>query len=285
MPSAGASQNPPDLPPVQFRWLGVAGIELSYQGESLLIDPFFTRPPFLSLWFGRVAPNPAHLPASLPRCEHILVTHAHYDHLLDVPLIAHRTLARVYGSTNTCALLRTCGVPEAQIGEIHTGEQLWLGSFQVDVLLAKHGWAPGYASGKVREGLTPPLRLRDYVLGEYSSFLVQAPGKRLLDWCGVETQGAPRADVLFMLPSSRPGYVEGLLAAVQPKLVVPVHWDDIFRPLSQPLRPSFELPRWGWPPLRRIRLERFVQVVGKVAPTAKVLVPEPLKSYELNQAL
>lgn len=287
--TAGLSRNPPEPGAVRFRWLGAAGIELALGGEelanealateSLLIDPFFTRPPIWRLWFGRVAPNPARIPASLLRCDHILVSHAHYDHLLDVPVIARRTLARVYGSANTCALLRVCSVPNEQIHKIHAGDTLTLGSFGVDVLPARHGWAPGYSSGNVRTDLQPPLHLRDYVLGEYNSFLIQLPGLRLLDWCGVDTVDAPPADVLFMLPSSLPGYCEALLAAVQPRLVVPVHWDDIFRPLSQPLRPGFELPRLGFPPLRRIHLERFKETVQRIAPETKVLIPEVLQFY------
>ena len=42
---------------VWFRWLGVAGIELKVNGEILLIDPFFTRPPAWRMWFGRVSAN------------------------------------------------------------------------------------------------------------------------------------------------------------------------------------------------------------------------------------
>jgi L-ascorbate metabolism protein UlaG (beta-lactamase superfamily) len=279
----GVSGNLPDRPALHFRWLGAAGIELTYGDESLLIDPFFTRPPFRRLWFGRVAPNPALIPASLPRCDHILVSHAHYDHLLDVPAVARRTLATVYGSANTCALLRVCEVPNEQIRKIHAGDRLTLGSFKVDVFAARHGWAPGYASGRVRTDLQPPLRLRDYVLGEYNNFMIQLPGLRLLDWGGVETQGASPADVLFVLPSSQRGYCESMLALVRPRLVVPVHWDDLFHPLNQPVRPSYELPRWEMPPVRRINLERFTETVQRIAPGTEVLIPEILKTYDLTQ--
>jgi L-ascorbate metabolism protein UlaG (beta-lactamase superfamily) len=287
---AGVNKNLPDRPPIHFRWLGAAGIELTcgdegLAEESLLIDPFFTRPPSWRLLFGRVAANPGRIPASLLRCDHILVSHAHYDHLLDVPAIARRTLAQVYGSANTCALLRVCAVPNEQIHTIHAGDVLTLGSFRVDVLAARHGWSPGYSSGQVRTDLQPPLRLHDYVLGEYNSFLIQLPGLRLLDWGGVETQGAPKADVLFMLPTSLPGFYETLLAAVQPRLVVPVHWDDLFRPLSKPIRPGFELPRWELPPLKRIDLARFKETVRRIAPGAQVLIPEVLETYDLSGAV
>ena len=280
---AGASRNPPEFPALHFRWLGVAGLEFTCAGETLAVDPFLTRPPFWRLWLGRVAPDHALIARHLPRCDHILVSHSHYDHLMDVPDIARNTGARVYGSTNTCGLLRACAVSDHQIREIHAGDNLTLGSFIVNVLAARHGWAPGYSSGRVRSNLHPPLRLRDYVLGEYNSFLIQPPGLRLLDWCGVETQGAPKADVLFMLPTSVPGYCDALLTSVQPRLVVPIHWDDLFHPLTKPIRPYYELPHWALPPLKRIDLERFKETVQCIAPGTEVLVPEVLQPYDLGR--
>ena len=42
---------------VWFRWLGVGGVEQLADGVFLAVDPFFTRPPFSRLGFGRVSPN------------------------------------------------------------------------------------------------------------------------------------------------------------------------------------------------------------------------------------
>lgn len=282
----GVSSNQPEGFTIHFRWLGAAGIELSYGSESLvseslLIDPFFTRPPFWRLWFGRVASNPALIPASLPRCDHILVSHAHYDHLMDVPTIAHRTQARVVGSSNTCALLRICGLNNAQILKARPGDKLELGRFNVEVLAARHSHAPGFSPGRVGTDLQTPLRLRDYVMDEDFSFLIQLPGLRLLNWCGVGQGPAPQADVLFLVPSTLPGFYESLLTSVQPRLIIPVHWDDIFRPLSKSIRPGFELPRLAWPPLRRIDFDHFKQTVQRSAPLTRVLIPEIFEAYDL----
>jgi L-ascorbate metabolism protein UlaG (beta-lactamase superfamily) len=280
-----ANIEPIELPAVHFRWLGVAGLELTSGRQTLLVDPFLTRPPFRRLWLGRVKPDHDLIAAHIPRGEHILVSHAHYDHLMDVPDIARRTGAQVYGSSNTCALLEACRLPASQIHMIQAGDQLDLGEFSVEVLAATHGWAPGYTTGKVRQGLQPPLRLREYVLGEYNSFLMQVPGLRLLNWCGVDLRAAPQAEVLFTLPTARPGFIEALLSAVQPRLVIPVHWDDLFRPLSEPIRPYFELPRRGWPPLQRIHLQRFKERVKRVAAGVQVLIPQLFESYDLSKLL
>ncbi|MHB0870884.1 MAG: MBL fold metallo-hydrolase, partial [Chloroflexota bacterium] len=100
---------------IRLRWLGTAGIELSTDQEVLAVDPFFTRPPFRRIWFGRVFPDRRLVAAKLPRCNYVLVTHSHWDHLMDVPEVVLNTGATALGSPNSCRLLTLLGVPEDRI--------------------------------------------------------------------------------------------------------------------------------------------------------------------------
>jgi L-ascorbate metabolism protein UlaG (beta-lactamase superfamily) len=271
--------------PVGFRWLGVAGFELQAGGRVLAVDPFVTRPPFWQLWFGRVHPDRALLVDTVPRCDHVLVTHAHYDHVMDVPDLARSTGAMVYGSGNTCRLLATCGVPLGQVREIQPGDELDLGPFRVQVLAAEHLPVPGFSPGLLRSNLAPPLRLRDYRMDSCFGFLVEAGGLRMLNWPGVQPGPAPRAHVLLARPGGRKAYYETLFSAVRPRLVIPLHWDDLFRSLSRPLRPFFEPPRLTWPPLRRADLGQLKATVEAIAPGTQVLVPRVLATYDLAALL
>jgi hypothetical protein len=101
---------------VRLTYLGVAGFLIRSGGESILTAPSFTHPGFLAvatpMW-------PIHSDsatvdrelhrllgarfAALDSIQAILVGHAHYDHLMDVPLIArHYTPnARLFGSLTT----------------------------------------------------------------------------------------------------------------------------------------------------------------------------------------
>src|SRR5258708_1809411 len=106
---------------VGMRWLGVAGIELSVGGRTLLIDPFVSRPPARRLWAGRVASDGALVAEKVPQGDVVLVTHAHWDHIMDVPEVARRTGAAVYGSPNACALLQALRVPPAQLHRLPAG--------------------------------------------------------------------------------------------------------------------------------------------------------------------
>lgn len=267
------------------RWLGVAGIELGFDGQVLAVDPFFTRPPFWRLWFGRVRPDRRLVASMVRRCDYVLVTHAHWDHLMDVPEVARSTGAVVLGSPHTCRLLAVCGVPEKQIEEIGEGDEFTLGPFRVQVLPAEHRRIPFFSPGPLRPDLRPPLRLRDYRMDRCYSFAIQAGDRRLLDWRSVHPGAAPRADVLYVGPEGTRTYYASLLRTVQPQIVVPVHWDDMFRPLFRAVRPFFGPPRLALPPLQRMDLSRFKAEIEGIAPHAQVVVPEMYRRYDIGSWL
>ncbi len=58
---------------------------------------------------------------AFPRCDFVLVTHAHWDHLMDVPDVVLNTGATALGSANTCQLLALLGVaPEPILALVRT---------------------------------------------------------------------------------------------------------------------------------------------------------------------
>jgi L-ascorbate metabolism protein UlaG (beta-lactamase superfamily) len=273
---AGASS-----PSLEFRWLGVAGAEYLCGGQSLLVDPFLSRVSAWRLLAGPLHSDAALIAEKLPRADAVLVSHAHYDHLLDVPEVVRHTGARAFGSAHTCRLLAVQGIAAETIA---AGDRLDLGAFAVEVLPARHltilGRVP-YA-GALPAHLEPPLAARDYRMDVAFGFLISAGGSRVLDWRSADPGPAPAADVLLVTPHERPAYYAALLTAVRPRLVLPNHWDDYFRPLSKSLRASFAPPAWAWPPLRRMDLARFKRIVGNIAPQARVLVPEIFAWYEVG---
>ena len=70
-----------------------------------------------------------------------------------------------------------------------------------------------------------------------------------------------------------------LMESVQPRLVIPNHWGDMFRLLSEPPQPFFSTPRLALPPIQRIDLEVFKCKIRKARPENEVLVPERFKEY------
>jgi L-ascorbate metabolism protein UlaG (beta-lactamase superfamily) len=267
---------------MKLRWLGVAGIELRLDGQTMAIDPYFTRMP---LWrmLGRMSPNKRLVADQLPRCDYVLVTHPHYDHLADVPEVVRNTGATALGSANACRLLAALGVPAQQVRPVGVGDSLALGDFRVEVLAGSHGRIPlaGLFNRPLSPRLRSPLRAWDYRMDGCFSFLVRAAGYRVMVGLGEYPEEAPAADVLCIGVINSAESYRSLLQRARPQVVVPIHWDDLFRPLSQPIRPMLMPPAWRLPPLRRVDLAGFASMIHAMSPTSRVIVPEIFHPYRL----
>lgn len=261
---------------VVFRWLGVGGVEIAFHGEVLLIDPFFTRPPLRKL-LRRVAPQTELVRTHISRADHLLITHPHYDHLMDAPEVLRLTGAHAHGSVNACALLRALGAAEGQAHPIQVGDLLQLGAFRVEVLPGSHIWLPinRLVNGPLRASLTPPLRPIDYRMDICFSFRIRAGPICLL----LGKHPIP-ADVLITYTENPIQHYRRLLAAVRPQLLIPIHWDNFFRPLNHPLTPILPPPWAGL--LRRPDMRGLQRLAAELVPPARLLVPEIFHPYEIN---
>jgi L-ascorbate metabolism protein UlaG (beta-lactamase superfamily) len=259
---------------VTFRWLGVASVIISAGGETLAIDPFFSRPHYGQFLLGRPTPDRRLAEELVPYCDYVLISHSHWDHIMDVPNVVRNTGATAFGSPNSCRLLELLGTPTDQIRLIKAGDQLTLGPFKVEILPAPHGFVPLMAPGPVASDLRLPLRVRDYRMDSCFGFYVQVGGYRLL----LQTNKTRPADLLFQVPA-RHGqtYYSKLLHRVQPAVVIPIHWDDLFRPLSKPLREHI------WP--TTMGLTQIKRLVEECAPGTLVIKPQVFHVYHLHELL
>lgn len=271
--------------PIYFRWLGAAGIELTASGRTLIIDPYFSRIPFWNVFIGRLRSRPALVEAHIVTCHEILVTHSHFDHLMDVPLVAKRTGARVYGSLFTCRLLSRCGVPDEQICEIQTGDRLDLNGFKVRVLKAWHTNIPWLNGGDVPVEKSPPGRARDFRMDKKFAFEIDANGVQLLTDPGKELDAAASADILFLRPDLNARECRVLLKTLRPGVVIPIHWESLHRPLTKPLRAAWRPPGWRFPPVQRFSLNKLQDMIRRSDPAAKVFVPEVLHLYTFQEVM
>jgi beta-lactamase family protein len=89
---------------VDVTFLGAAGFLVEHGEDVLLIGPFFTNPTIGELATQDIYSDGARIQAFLPRSAEraraIVVGHAHYDHLMDVPYIAVKiaTRATIYAN-------------------------------------------------------------------------------------------------------------------------------------------------------------------------------------------
>lgn len=260
---------------ITFTWLGVAGFTLQTEEYTLAVDPFFTRPGLRYVLGGRPEPQAKLGERYLPECDAILITHAHHDHLMDAPGIARRTGAMLYGSPHSCKIAQINGLEAGQTQVVSPGDGFQAGPFQISVALGKHPRIPFFGPGVLKEDLSPPLQLVEYRMDYDYTYRFEAEGWSLLNWAGVTSGPAKPADVLVCGATKYGERLRSLLEAVQPRLVIPTHWDNLFRSLEKGIRsmPGAQLVGRD--------AQSFARRVKDVYPQAEVWTPEIFKPRQI----
>ena len=269
---------------MNFRWLGAAGVELECGGERLLADPYLSRVPFRHILFGRPHPNRDLVLRHLSPARAILITHPHFDHLMDVPTVCRELGATAYGSPNASALLLAHGISSSKIRIIHPGNIFPEGPFSVEVFSGEHNRIAGIVPhiGRIPRRLNPPLKLSDFRMDCIYSYRVSAGGQSILLWNTLSPEGAPAADVLVITASRRPEAWRSVVAKVTPRAVILIHWDDFFSPLERPLRPMLAPPRLGERLIRRMDPHEFARSWETTFPEGRIYIPNIFQSVELK---
>ena len=246
------------LPPgLELTWLGTAGFRLAYQGTVLWIDPYVTRLSLRDLAARRVVPaSQAAIAAWIDAADAVLVGHTHFDHALDVPAIARRFGARVFGSSSLAHLMHIHDLA-AHAVVVAPHRTYEVGPFRFHFVPSRHsrlqlGLAVPYA-GELTCDHVDELTPQRYRCGQVWGICVEVAGMRIYHQGSadlIEDEIRDRGVDLFLCGISgrrfTPRYVERIVRALAPDRIVPTHYDDFFRPLDAPPRFSFNVNLTGF---------------------------------------
>jgi L-ascorbate metabolism protein UlaG (beta-lactamase superfamily) len=235
---------------LQVSWLGVSGYCLTYEGASLFIDPYVSRVPLRALVMRRKAlPDPAMLDAYAQAPGSVLgvlIGHTHFDHAIDAPAIAARYRAPAYGSSSLAHLMALHGLGDLAI-EVEPHRRYELGPFVVTFIPSRHSKLllgrkvpmDGPLTCEALDGLVPTAYRCGPVYGirlEVAGISLYHQGSADLD--DDELRHDP-VDVFLAGIAGRevtPHYWERVLPRLDPRMIVPTHYDDFFAPLGGPER-------------------------------------------------
>jgi len=252
---------------LQIKYLGAAGYLIKFAECSILTAPFFSNPSLLQIAFGQIQSDESEvdrwlspLSDELRKVEAILVSHGHYDHLMDVPFVAGKycTDAKIYGnktmthilsslpcSTKTVALNDTAGT-SSKMGTWHYTCQKRIRFMAIESEHSPMLFGIKFFTGRYEYDLdSVPARAKQWREGQVFAFLID-----LLDANGGVKFRIHYQDAASPLPCRFPpindgkrvdvaivclpgfdqvkGYPEEVMKALQPRMVILGHWENLF---------------------------------------------------------
>lgn len=260
---------------LRLRYLGTAGWEVSDGQTTIWVDPVPTRPTVTELCAGPLTPDrEAQRAMKLRYADAILVNHAHFDHVLDVPDLALRTNAVVIGTQSVLNLCRSRGVKPDKLVLAVGGQAIQVGTFSITPHASAHGPIaeianpmPGVISPEAKE-----LWFWDYTQDGTRSYRLEAnrtsvyvsagsplpPGEEFLSGGRIGPTGTIMIGLAGPVPQAS---LEACMAEVQPSVVLASHMDNFFHPLDK-----------GMALLPGVDLSRFAERVKAIRPEARTYV-------------
>jgi L-ascorbate metabolism protein UlaG (beta-lactamase superfamily) len=236
---------------VSALWLGTAGVLISDGKTGLLIDPYVSRFGMLRIFFNQaLEPDRRLITTWLQKLDGrliqaVIVSHSHFDHSVDAPSFAMLTRAPLIGSDSTMNIGRGAGMQERQLIPVTQGRSLRIGRFTVQFLESRHGpvmFGRVPYPGDITKPLSLPARAGDYRVGTVFGILIKHPSGTILHHGSAGyvpgMYNGIKADVLFMGIAGRGDtdrYLEEVALQTGPRTLIPVHFDNFFRPLDSGL--------------------------------------------------
>lgn len=234
---------------VRVTWLGTAGIFITDGETGILIDPYVSRFSMSRVAFGlSLSPNRDLVrkwadKLGREKINAVIVSHSHFDHVADAPYFAMEANAPLIGTESTMNVGRSAGMTENKLIIVKPGETLQFGKFTVKFIESLHG--PAFLGrvpypGTIDKPLTQPAKASDYRLGGVFALQITHPYGTIIHHGsagfkqGMYDDGTT-ADILLLGIAGRGDtdpYLENVALKTRAKLVVPVHFDNFFKPLE-----------------------------------------------------
>jgi L-ascorbate metabolism protein UlaG (beta-lactamase superfamily) len=274
---------------VDMRWFTVAAVVIEDEKTQIMFDPMFTR---ANLWhwlnFSKLKSDQALVSSVLKEHElnklnAIFVSHSHFDHSIDAPMVAQLTGATFYVDPSTKIIAEAYKNPGIKTQEVENLKSIQVGNFKITVMKRTHAHIRtlgiNFLKGPVSKDFD--FDFYDYQMGDTWFYLIEHPeGKILLDqgsepFSTTVQNFTEKVDVVIQGVANRPSdeaTSEGYVKQFSPKIFIPTHFDNFIF--------SFD-PKGSFSYLPGVRLDDVVERLKKDHPDKKIIVPEYGKRIQL----
>ena len=262
---------------IQIKYLGAGGYLIKRGDDAILTAPFFSNPPLRRMLLGRIKCNSEEvdrflkpLTEEIKDVEAILVGHAHYDHLMDVPHLAetYTKKAKIYGNQTMAHILapsfpsgsgRLVPLDDVAATQEKSGKWYYTNDKRIRFMAIKSKHAPQFMGKVFYEGEHKadldilPDKASGWLGGKVLAFLID-----FMDGDGKNPEfrihyqdAASEPHNGFPPPFSEPergidlailcvagfievsSYPEKLISKLQPRFLILGHWENFFKKLPQ----------------------------------------------------
>lgn len=260
---------------LQLRWFNDACYEVKLpNGKHILIDPYIDSSPLKKLGSD-----------VLTQVDYILISHTHFDHVLDLKAITQRFNCQVIvGRQSSLELAKRYDLAGHEVFPCDIGYIYHFDGFTLQGFPGKHtsigeiDRPSRWPSNVKNEGLDPSTTLLN-MLGsyEYMIYLLEFPNHiRFLVWGGGATEQAVRQAHDFrsnisiaQLPRESPHQIASLYAAIGGQVIFPHHHDSFL----------------AKGPEGQAVIDAVVEQTNELAPSTKIICPEKGKWYTFTAGI
>ncbi|MBF0118195.1 MAG: MBL fold metallo-hydrolase [Desulfobacterales bacterium] len=255
---------------LKLKWLGTAGFHITYKDVEILLDPFISRPEGANPFFSYTIYD-------FERVKAILISHGHFDHVMDVPRLAKISEAKIIAPLICCKNLKKIGInPDRLYANEKTKIYELNHNISIEIIPSRHIL---FDSEMVLKTLLKifkggiffkllPLVL-NYPMGSNSEFLLNFDGYKVLFSGSGGGDFHKLADFnpdCFLLPfAGRTDVIAHYMNAIKilsPKTVILHHFDNFY--------PNFSV---------KYPVYEFHEAVVKNFPNIKIIIPEANEVY------
>lgn len=234
---------------VQYTWLGATGLIFKADTNVVQIDTYTSRPDSILSAFGKLDSDIENASdwatkVGLKYSDAILITHTHFDHIIDIKHFSQYGSPLIYGTKSAKNFSIGQGIKANRIKVIGHQNEFEIGDFKVKSIKLEH--APNLKkyivfNGEIKKKKQLPMYIWQMKEGGSLGYQIRFKDKKYLIHASsiasphIKNYNTLQSDVLFLSIANRKStkdQIDKIISKVNPKIIIPIHYEGEFGKLT-----------------------------------------------------